>query len=117
MVSARSTRKPFVSCSTALTHPNLDPRGSNNVNITIEQVVKGDVILEQGGKKKIEVKKVRTYACSSLGTHINDRFCYERGTEVKIERGAKAVTDEEIDGFLDEQPPIEMRDYESGVLV
>lgn len=71
--------------------------------ITIEQVQKNDVILEQGGKKKTEVKKVVHSACSSFGTHINDRFCYERGSEVSVERGAKVeeVTDDDLDAMLD----------------
>lgn len=48
---------------------------------SIEKVLRGEVIVE--GRTEIKVDKVEPHACSSLGTHINDRYCYDRGMIVR----------------------------------
>lgn len=50
--------------------------------ININEVRKGDTILD--GRDRIEVKKVEIECCSSFGTHINGRVCYERGSKVNV---------------------------------
>ena len=47
----------------------------------IEKVQRGEIILD--GRSEIKVEKVEPFACSSLGTHINSRYCYDRGMEVR----------------------------------
>jgi hypothetical protein len=47
----------------------------------IEKVSKGEIIVE--GRNEIKVDKVEPYCCSSLGTHINSRYCYDRGSVVR----------------------------------
>lgn len=61
--------------------------------IAIEAVQIGDVIVE--GRDKTTVGKLDLWACSSKGTHINSRFCYDRGTLVNVQRGAKSQSIEE----------------------
>lgn len=68
----------------------------------IEQVQRGDVILEGRGSG-IEVKKVTEFACSSFGTHINDTFCWDRGSDVRVRQARK---DEMVDWDLDNNIPV-----------
>ena len=56
--------------------------------VSITQVRKGDVILE--GRDRTEVKKIEHNACSSFGTHINDRECWDRHTRVQIKPATHA---------------------------
>ena len=48
---------------------------------SIEDVLKGEIIVE--GRDEIRVDKVEPFACSTWGTHINGRYCYDRGWIVR----------------------------------
>lgn len=54
--------------------------------IAIENVSPGDVLLENEGKKRIEVKHVqlRPATCGKSKVHVNDNACYDRGSQVEI---------------------------------
>lgn len=58
--------------------------------VNINEVRAGDTILD--GRDRIEVKKVEVACCSSFGTHINDRICYERGMTVRINPRDRATS-------------------------
>jgi hypothetical protein len=47
----------------------------------IEKVRKGEIILD--GRTEIKVDLVEPYYCSSRGTHINRRYCYDQGSMVR----------------------------------
>jgi hypothetical protein len=67
----------------------------------IEKVSKGEIILD--GRSEIKVEKIEPYCCSSLGTHINNRYCYDRGSMVRTKNGVApdkeelALGDDEFD--------------------
>jgi hypothetical protein len=64
------------------------------VLISIEEVRKGDIIVD--GRSETEVKRIKHDACSSFGTHINNRECWPRGSKVRIKPGkAESQTFEE----------------------
>jgi hypothetical protein len=73
--------------------------------IDISQVRKGDTIVD--GRSETEVKRIKHDACSSFGTHVNDRECYERGSKVRIKPG-KAGVDSSVE---------ENEDWSPGLLV
>jgi hypothetical protein len=54
----------------------------------ITLVRKGDTIID--GQDKIKVDKIEHGACSSFGTHVNNRFCYDRFTQVQVREGKRA---------------------------
>ena len=53
-------------------------------NMSITDVREGDQIVE--GRKSLEVREVEHSACSSRGTHINGRMCYDQISMVKVQR-------------------------------
>lgn len=53
--------------------------------VRITEVHKGDIIIEDQGE--ITVRKIEHEACSSKGTHVNDRGCYDRYAKVNIKVG------------------------------
>lgn len=57
------------------------------VNIT--EVRKGDIIVE--GRDQTKVDHIQHSACSSFGTHVNHRECYERGAKVSIKVADRAT--------------------------
>jgi hypothetical protein len=67
----------------------------------IEKVSKGEIILD--GRSEIKVEKIEPSCCSSFGTHINNRYCYDRGSVVRTKGGVApekeelAVGDDEFD--------------------
>jgi len=77
--------------------------------IDISQVRKGDTIVD--GRSETEVKRIKHDACSSFGTHVNDRECYERGSKVRIKPG-KADASFEESGLGDLED-----DWKPGLLV
>ena len=54
----------------------------------ITSVRKGDTIID--GHDKIKVDQIEHNACSSFGTHVNNRFCYDRYTQVQVREGKRA---------------------------
>jgi hypothetical protein len=51
----------------------------------ITEVIEGDTIIE--GSTRIEVKRIEHNACSTKATHVNDRYCYDRSSEVVVKPG------------------------------
>lgn len=62
--------------------------------IKITQVKKGDTIVD--GRDKVEVTRVENDACSSLGTHINRRYCYDRSAYVEVRAAQKNARSEDF---------------------
>lgn len=71
--------------------------------IAIEEVRNGDVIVE--GRDETKVSKHEVAACSSKGTHVNGRYCYDRGQLVQVKRGARKDVEETGLGDLEEDSP------------
>lgn len=77
--------------------------------IAIEEVRRGDIIVE--GRDETKVTKVEPFYCSSNGTHINNRSCYDRGSIVKVKRDQKEPSfDESGLGDFEE-------DFDMGILL
>lgn len=78
--------------------------------ISITEVRKGDIIVD--GRSETEVKRIKHDACSSFGTHVNDRECYERTAKVRIKPGKVESKSFEESGLGDLE-----EDWGPGVLV
>lgn len=65
----------------------------------IETVQVGDVIVE--GRDQTVITKVEVDACSSRGTHINNKYCYDRGSFVQLKRRASPNKDEVFEEYFD----------------
>lgn len=78
----------------------------------ITEVKPGDVIKEGHGKS-IEVKQVENNACSSRGTHINNKYCYEPTAHVTVSREFDIDANRFVDSALGDLE----EDFDPGVLV
>jgi len=55
------------------------------MRVSITAVQKGDIIID--GRDRIEVNRIEHNACSSRGTHVNRRYCYNQTDSVDIRPG------------------------------
>jgi hypothetical protein len=80
------------------------------MRVSITAVQKGDTIID--GRDRIEVSRIEHNACSSKGTHVNRRICYDRTDVVDIrpgkaeanlldENGLNVIEGEEFNPILD----------------
>jgi hypothetical protein len=59
------------------------------MQVSITEVVPGDILVE--GRTRIKVDKIEHRACSSRGSHVNGKYCYNRTDVVEVIKSKRKV--------------------------
>jgi hypothetical protein len=57
--------------------------------VSITEVVPGDILVE--GRTRIKVDEIEHKACSSRGSHVNGKYCYNRTDVVEVIKSKRKV--------------------------